>query len=170
MSSFDTSRRSRRWRYGFVAIPLSFLVALILIAVPLPEWGLHWRPDFVSMVLIYWCLALPHRVGLVSAFAIGLIVDVMHGGLLGQNALAKTMVAAVVIWAHLRLRMFPLWQQALVVLGLICLHQVVLLLTYNFTGGIQVDWRFLLPALSSMVLWPWLFILLRDLRRASGVR
>ncbi|MCG6872684.1 MAG: rod shape-determining protein MreD [Gammaproteobacteria bacterium] len=169
MSSFVT-RRTRRSRFRFFAVPLTFVVALVLMAVPLPDWALHWRPDFVSMVLIYWCLALPHRVGLVSAFALGLVVDVMHGGLLGQNALAKVLIAAVVIWIHLRMRMFPLWQQALVVLGLICLHQAVMLLTYNFTGGIQVNWRYLLPAVSSMVLWPWLFILLRDLRRASGTR
>ena len=65
-------------------IALSFLAAFMLTAMPLPDWALPWRPAWIAMVLVYWCMALPERVGVITGWVIGLILDVMHGSILGQ--------------------------------------------------------------------------------------
>ena len=81
-----------RHRGGWV-IAASFVVALMLTALKLPEWALIWRPAWVALVLIYWCMAVPHRIGVAIAFLLGVFLDVMSGALLGQHALALTVVA-----------------------------------------------------------------------------
>src|SRR5690606_27167374 len=75
------------------AIILSFAVAFMLTAVPLPEWAASWRPAWVAMVLIYWCMALPERVGIGAAWCLGLLLDVQQGTLLGQHALGLALIA-----------------------------------------------------------------------------
>lgn len=154
-------------RGTFWPIALSLLLALALSAVPLPEWANAWRPAWVPMVLIYWCLALPERVGVGTGWLLGLVLDVLRGSLLGQHALSLAVLAFFAISGHQRVRMFPLWQQALLV-GLMLLvyitlgNWVAVLVGQGARPGI--GWA---SALSSALLWPWLFILLRDVRRRA---
>lgn len=154
---------SRGW-----VIAATFLVALMLTAVPLPAWATAWRPAWVAMVLIYWCLALPDVVGLLTAFGIGLLLDAMLSAPLGQNALALTTIAYVCTAAHQRLRLFPLGQQAFFI-GVLILLYLVIIVGVRFTLSLQRPdlLRFWFPALTSAALWPWLFVLLRDLRRRA---
>ena len=67
---------------------MSFVVSLMLTALPMPEWASLWRPAWVALVLIYWCMALPARSGVLVGWSVGLLLDVMTGTLLGQHALA----------------------------------------------------------------------------------
>ena len=72
---------------------LSFFLAYLLAIVPFPEWAMNYRPEWVPIVLIYWTMALPYRIGIGSACAAGLVLDVLEGSTLGVNALALVVVA-----------------------------------------------------------------------------
>ena len=73
---------------GYPVILLTFVVAYVLAVLPLPVW-LQWaRPDWVAITLIYWCIALPQRVGIAAGLLLGIGLDVLEGAVLGQNAFA----------------------------------------------------------------------------------
>ncbi len=108
---------------GGSVIIITFIVALLLTIVPLPEWARYLRPDWVGLVLIYWCMALPERVGIISGWCAGLLVDLLTGAVLGQHALSLTVVAFLTIRFHQRVRLFPILQQATTVLVLLILHR-----------------------------------------------
>ena len=102
--------------HGTWVIILSVLLAGMLAIVPLPEWLEDWRPQWMALVVIYWVIALPHRMGLVTAWCIGFFVDVLQGSLLGLNALTLTLVAYGALSLYQRMRMFTPLQQSLTVL------------------------------------------------------
>ena len=154
---------------GFVII-ITFIVALTLMMMPLPAWAEAARPQWLMMVVIYWCIALPDRFGVIFAWMAGLVLDVATGALLGQNALAFGIVAFLAIKLHLRIRLFPLWQQALSILILIALYQIITLWVKGFTGQSAQTWAYWLASLTSMLLWPFVFTLLRGVRRFYRVR
>lgn len=153
---------------GIWAIVASFVVAFMLTALPLPEWAVVWRPAWVALVLAYWCLALPQRIGVLTAWVVGLLLDVMHGSLLGQHALGLAAVAYIVVISHQQIRVYPLIRQALVIGSVIFLYSLSMLLIYNFFGSMRYGFDFLLAAFTSALLWPWIFIVLRDLRRKTS--
>ncbi len=136
---------------------------------PLPDWATHWRPMWIAMVLIYWCMALPDRIGIGVGWTLGIFLDVLQGTLFGQSALSLAILAFIVLKTHQRLRVFPLTQQAF----LICIFTVIYLLVSLWIRGIMGippgSWTFWMPALTSMLIWPWLFIILRDVRRKYHV-
>jgi rod shape-determining protein MreD len=150
---------------------LTFVVAFLLAIVPFPEWALNYRPQWVAMVLIYWAMALPYRVGIGFAWVTGLVVDILDGSLLGLNALALAVIAYITLSLHQRLRMFSSLQQSGVVLAMTGLY---LMMTHWMkiaaNQAVTSDLHFLLGALFSAFLWPWLFVLLRQMRRSFSVR
>jgi rod shape-determining protein MreD len=122
------------------------------------------------MVLIYWCMALPERVGIGVSWMLGVLLDVQQGTVLGQHALGLALVAYITIKSHQRLRVFPLFQQALVVCGYILLFQFIVLWIKGMLGIPPRHWSYWMPAFSSMLLWPWIFIVLRDVRRKFKIQ
>jgi rod shape-determining protein MreD len=156
-------------RRGSWVIILSFLMALILNSVPLPTWPERFRPDWVSLVLIYWCMALPYRVGVATGWASGLVLDAARGAVLGQHALALSVVAFLTLRTHRRVRVFPLWQQAISVLLFLLVNQLLVFWINGIIGYPPDDFWYLAPALGGMLFWPWVFILLRDARRRFRV-
>ena len=156
-----TAERPRR---GGWCVAGSFALALVLTALPLPEWATAWRPAWVACVLIYWCMAMPERVGLFAGWFCGLLLDVQQGTLLGLNALGLVLVAYLAIRFHQRMRLFPLARQAVQVGVYLLLYEAVVLLGNLALGLPAGGWRYWMPAVTSMLIWPWLFIILRDLR------
>ena len=154
---------------GTWVIVASFIVAFMLTALPLPDWAAPWRPAWVGLVLAYWCLALPQRIGVVIAWCIGLLLDVMHGSLLGQHAFGLALVAYVVVIYHQQIRVYPLFRQALVIGSLIFIYTTLMLLIYNFLGSMRYGYDYLAVSITSALLWPWVFIVLRDFRRKTLV-
>ncbi len=155
--------------HGSWVILISVGIAYLLSLSPMPEWAAPWRPDWVGMVLIYWCMALPNRISVGAAWSIGLLDDVLTASLLGQHALGYTLVAAITVALHQRLRIFPRWQQSVVVFGLITLSVLPAQWAKGMMGRGPEDLSFLYPAITSMLLWHWLFIVLRDARRTFHV-
>jgi rod shape-determining protein MreD len=152
-------------RRGGWIIFASFLAALALTVLPLPDWLAAVRPEWVALVLIYWCMALPTRVGVGYAWIVGLLLDVLRAALLGQHALSFAIIAYITLQLYQRIRVFPLWQQAVSVFVLVLLHLLLQLWIKGISGNPPPALLFLLPALSSMLLWPLVFLGLRRLRR-----
>ncbi len=150
---------------GLLVILLSLAVSLMLTMLPLPDWAAIYRPDFMALVLIYWSLALPTRIGLWVAFVCGLFVDVTSGGLLGQHALALVVILFINLNVHQRIRVMSLPHQALYVLALLLLDQVLVLMVEGMIGRHPPFTAYIGAPLIGMLLWPWIFLLLRHLRR-----
>ncbi|MDJ0879160.1 MAG: rod shape-determining protein MreD [Halieaceae bacterium] len=154
---------------GTWVIVLTFAAAFLLAAYPLPT-GLRWaRPEWVTLVLIYWTIALPQRVGIVVAFGVGLLLDVLEGSVLGQNALSLSVVTYLALVLYQRLRVFNVLQQASVIFVMVGINQLVSQWVQNLTGVGAVSLLFLLPAFLSALLWPAVLTVLRGLRRRYQV-
>ena len=106
-------------------IHASLVVALILMILPLPDWAQMYRPNWIALVLIYWSMALPNRVGLWFAFFCGIILDTSLGTLLGQHALGLVVVVFFNLNFYQRIRVLALAQQAIYVFALLLINQVV---------------------------------------------
>jgi len=156
-------------RTAYTAIVLSFVVALMLTALPMPPWAALWRPAWVALVLIYWCMAAPTYTGIVMGWTLGLFLDVLAGTLLGQHALALAIVAFVAHRFHRQVRVLPIWQQGVSVFGLVFLYQALILWITGIQGMPILAAAYWSSPLVSMLLWPWIFIVLRDVRRRYRV-
>jgi rod shape-determining protein MreD len=153
--------RSNPW----IVIPFSFIVALFLTLLPLPLWFENARPEWIVLVLLFWIIMFPHRVNVGVAWMVGLLLDAFNDTLLGEHALALVVVAYVASTMSRRLRVSELWQQTISVLLLLLLYHMILFWIQGMIGQpVSASW-FWLSAASSAILWPWIFILLKDSRR-----
>ena len=152
-----------RSRNGWV-IWCSLLLALLLSVAPMPQFMEVGRPLWLALVLSYWVLALPHRLGMVSAWGLGLVEDVLYGSLFGQNALILTLITFLVLSLQQRLRMFPMWQQSLVILVIFGIAQLIQLWLSALTGNRLPTLALVWSAVISALLWPWVSFALRGLR------
>ena len=151
-------------------VPGTVAVALMLVMMPLPEMVEPLRPDWVTLVVLYWVIALPQRFGLVFAWIAGMLLDVSVGTLLGQHALGLVLVAAVALRLHQRLRLFPLAQQALVIVALLFFKQLIVLWISGIAGRAPEDVTiYLVAPVLALLFWPLVFLILRDLRRRYSV-
>ncbi|WP_339511442.1 rod shape-determining protein MreD [Pseudomonas sp. RL_15y_Pfl2_60] len=148
---------------------LSLMFALLLSVSSLPAFMEIGRPLWLALFLTYWVLALPHRVGMATAWVFGLLADVLNGTLLGQNALILSLITFLVLSLHQRLRMFPMWQQCLVLMVVFGLAQLVQLWLNALTGSRPPTLTFILPAVISVLLWPWVSVILRSIQQRLGV-
>ena len=152
-----------RQRNGWV-LPVSLLLALLLGVAPLPDWLQPLRPYWLALVLAYWLLEVPDRVGLGVAFGLGLLADLAFGGLLGEQALRLVVLAFIMERFRPRLRFFPMSQQALT-LGVLLLNDRVISSVIHVVMGVPqpAPMYWLAPGLG-MLLWPPLHLLLDSLR------
>ena len=152
---------------GGHVIITSILIAMVLMLIQLPESMRILRPEWVLLTLMYWAMALPLRVGVGYAWVVGLLMDVLFGGVLGVLAFSYAVVVYLILRFHLQLRQFPLWQQALSLMSLILLVHVV---TASMTSG-MTGWLAYFPAaVMSTLLWPLVHVFLRGVRRTFNVR
>lgn len=149
----------------WLVIPVSFLVAIVLTLLPMPDWTIWMRPAWVLMILIYWSMLKPYRVNVGIAWFTGLILDVLNGTLLGEHALALTVVTYLVVRMHTQLRMYPLLQQGLWIFLFVMIYQFILFCIQGFLGELPRSWLYWSSSVTSMLLWPWVFVLMRDYRR-----
>ena len=145
-------------------IVFSLFVAVMLNWLPWHGWALALRPDFVALVLLYWCTHKPHRVGIGIAWLVGIFADVADASLFGQHALAYTLLAFGGVVLHRRLQMFGLRQQTIQVFGILALTYAMYALVHWQVNG-YVVWPYFLGCLTSTALWAPLSIILQGMRQ-----
>jgi rod shape-determining protein MreD len=119
------------------------------------------NPDWVLLALVYWTLILPERVGIFHAWSFGLLTDVLTGRLLGQYALAYSLVIYICLKFHKRLRQFPFFQQGLFIFFCLLLSQLLLFFIKNLQHPAQLHATFWLPVFTGTLIWPLVYGLLR---------
>ena len=152
-------------RVGLFTIIGAFMLAIM----PLPDWAVEFRPDWVTLVLIYWAMALPSRIGVTMAWFAGLLLDVSYGTLMGQHAVGMVLVIYVIHMQHQRLRVASLLQQAIVIFVLLFVKQLLILWVDGMLGRAPNLGLYFMPTITSTLLWPWTYLILRDLRRKFSI-
>jgi len=152
---------NRTLRIGILTIIAAFMLAIM----PLPDWAVEFRPDWVTLVLIYWAMAMPAKIGVTIAWLAGLMLDVSYGTLMGQHAIGLVLVVYFIHINHQRLRVASLLQQAIVIFFLLLIKQLLILWVDGMLGHAPDSWLYFMPTLTSTLLWPWVYLILRDLRR-----
>jgi len=159
-----------RQRAHFLLFAGTLFAAYLLQLMPLPQAIAPFKPYWLALVLLFWALEEPENIGLGTAFVLGLVGDLVHGEILGEQALRLTVMAFIVLRFRARLRFFPMWQQSLAVLGLLVNDRIVLLMVRAFAGDPLPPPTFWLAPLAGMLVWPWLFLLCDDLRSRLRAR
>ena len=152
-----------------LSLYLTLLAALMLELMPLPAAVNDWRPSWLLLVLSYWVLALPHRINIGHGWLLGLLLDALLGSPLGLHALALALAAYLLASNFQRLRTAGLLQQSLLIGCLCVLVELLQLAGEWLLNGEIFALSYLQPALTATLLWPWLFVLLRRLRRRFAV-
>jgi len=136
-------------RGGFIFMTL--LLALLLNQIPLGR--LPGMPDWVALTLAFWCIREPFRIGMASAFFLGVLMDVSYASVLGQHSLAYVLLAFAAAGISRRILWFPLAQQALHILPLFLGSQLVMLVTRMIGGGEFPGFLYFLGSFSAALLW-----------------
>ncbi len=146
-------------RPGFIVATL--IAALLVNLVPWSGWWLWVRPDFVALVVLYWCIDQPRKIGFTAAWLLGLLMDVADGSLFGQHALAYSILAYAGIVLHHRVQRFSITPQVLHVIPLLLLNDVIVLVIRMLTGADFPGYRYFAGSFIGGALWPVLSILLK---------
>ena len=120
-------------------------------------------------MLIYWVVALQHRGGIFSGWLLGIFVDLNDVSLLGQNALALSVVSYILLVLYQRMRMYDVWQQACVVFVLVGIDQLLCYWVMSIRGVGFNDMSFLISALVSALVWPWIWLFLQQVTEVFHV-
>ena len=156
---------NRTLRVGLLTIIVAFMLAIM----PLPDWAIEYRPDWVTLVLIYWAMVLPSKIGVTVAWFTGLLLDVSYGTLMGQHAIGMVLVIYFIHVQHQRLRLASLLQQALVIFVLLLVKQLLTLWVDGMLGRASNSWLYFMPTITGTLLWPWTYLILRDLHRKFSI-
>ena len=154
----NKQRQSLWWFIG------TLVFALLLMLVPLPGVLEPFKPYWPALVLLYWALESEDRVTLGLAFMVGLGADLLNGVVLGEQALRLCALVFIALRFRSRLRFFPMWQQALAVLALLLNDRILLLIVRVLAGASLPPASWWISPFVGAALWPFLFLLLDDLR------
>ncbi|MBI2959528.1 MAG: rod shape-determining protein MreD [Betaproteobacteria bacterium] len=165
-----TGERPHRILRPASAAFMTLTVALALLFNLLPWRDVRGIPDLVALVLVFWCIHQPRRTGIGIAWLLGLLIDAGNGTLLGQHALAYSVLAFGAMALHRRILWFPLWQQAAHVLVLLLVGQSLEVAVRLATGGAFPGFFYFAGSLIAAALWPAAtFVLLMPQRRPEDV-
>lgn len=137
---------------GFV-IFFSFVLALLVNLLPWQAAVSNFTPDFVALLILYWTLNQPRRVGVGIAFFLGVLMDVGDANVLGQHALAYSVIAGLLLIRQRRIAIYPFWQQALLALALLLLAQVIMVVIRAAMGAAFVGWTYFIGSFFAALLW-----------------
>jgi len=113
---------------------LTALTALFFTILPLPPWADVLRPPFLVLAVLYWSIAAPRAGGIALGFLAGLSLDVFHGSVLGQHALALSVVTYITVREHQKIRSKPVFQQSLIVFGALMLYEFIVFAIDGWTS------------------------------------
>lgn len=141
---------------GYITIAITLLIGMVLAILPLPGRTVWLRPYWVLLIIIFWSLTSPRWLGVGIAFLLGLVMDLLTGTILGQQAFLYTLIAFFVLKLQNWMIRMPLLQQTFTVLFLIIIYSIINMFLNVYILQVPVDKDFWLPVLTSMMIWPWL--------------
>ena len=147
---------------------ITVVLALVLSISLFPVGWFEFRPEWLGLVVFYWTFRAPAQFGILMAWCLGLLLDVLEATPLGTNALGMALIAFLVLTIHQRLRMYPLPQQCLMVFLLLGINQMLVHFIKQLLGADGAGFSYLWPALTSAIAWPFLCGLLDRLNRQLG--
>lgn len=150
---------------SLVVVWISVLLALCLQVMPLADGWQVYRPEWAGLLLIYWCMRMPARVGVFHGFVLGILLDLIEGTPLGQHALILALLAFLCALVYPRFRTYSLVQQSVLVLVLLGTVQLLEQWLRTLTGDFSIHLFFLIPSIISALLWPWLATMLSAIER-----
>lgn len=156
--------------FQILVLTFIFIVAFVLEIMPWPIGFQGYRPAWVVLVLIYWALALPNKISVGTAFVAGIVWDVILGSILGVHALVLSVSIYFVAKHHLILRNLSLWLQSLLVMLYITLIRLSIFFIELVLHSAEFNTQEIIGAIISGMLWPWVFLLMRHIRRKLQLR
>ncbi|MDE8034574.1 rod shape-determining protein MreD [Actinobacillus equuli subsp. equuli] len=147
-----------------------FMIAFVLEIMPWPIGFQGLRPNWLVLVLIYWALALPNKVSVGTAFVAGIVWDLVLGSILGIHALVLSIAIYFVAKYHLILRNLSLWLQAILVVLYVIAIRFLIYFVELVLHSAEFNSQEILGAIISGILWPWIFLLMRHIRRQLRLR
>ena len=148
-----------------VALPLSFFIAFLLMALPLPQAISYWRPELVMMVLVFWVLNEPGKVGVWVAFTLGLLLDVLMATTFGVHPFMLAVIAYLTRLSYRWVTVFSLWQTGGLVFALVLAGLIVKRILLGILGQGTDSLLYWAPALTSALVWPTVMFTLRRFTR-----
>jgi len=148
----------------------SLITALVLEVLPLPDVMALWRPPFLALTIIYWCMMWPNKIGIITAFLCGLTLDVLYGSLLGQNALSFSLISFLTFRFHLQIRIFPLLQLTASIFALLAINAFVQFWIDGIAGLAPVGFGRALPVITGTLIWPFAMSMLDRIRYLADNR
>jgi rod shape-determining protein MreD len=146
-------------RPGFILLTL--VLALLANLLPWAGWSAWIAPDFVALLVLYWCIHEPRKFGFVTAWLLGLMMDIADGSLFGQHALAYVILTYAASFIHRRVQRFSMAPQILHVIPLLLFTDLVVLLVRALAGADFPGLPFFLGSFTGAALWPLLTLLLK---------
>ncbi|HEY7943264.1 MAG: rod shape-determining protein MreD [Burkholderiales bacterium] len=146
-------------------VVFTLFAGLLANAVPVSDVALTLKPDFLALVILYWCIQEPRLIGVGVAWWLGLMMDVVDGTVFGQHALAYAVLAYGAGYFRRRVLRFPLWQQAAQVAVLLLLCAGLVLLVRVVGGAPPPRWTYVVGSLTGALLWPLVTVLLQRPQR-----
>lgn len=156
--------------FQLLVLILIFVIGFVLEIMPWPLGFQGLRPAWIVLILIYWTLALPDKISIGTAFVIGVVWDLVLGSILGIHALALSLAIYFIAKYHLILRNLSLWLQSLLVMIYIAIIRLTVFIIELLLHSAEFNSQELLGAVISGILWPWIFLLMRQIRRGLQLR
>lgn len=151
-------------------VSVSAFVALVLTVVQLPAWLFYFWPEWIALVVIYWALVAPKRVGPFVGFIIGTLLEVLFVRNFGVLGLGMATLAFLVNSASQQLRALSIWQQMISVGFFVAIFKLLTGWLSGLVAGFTIITEFWYSLVGSIVIWPFAYILLEELRRAVRIR
>lgn len=153
----------------WATILLFFIAALVMELAPWPTGFQAFKPSWLILVLTYWALAIPNKVSIGMAFLLGVIWDLVLGSTLGVHALVLSVAFYFIAKNYLVLRNLSLWFQSLLVIIFVFAIRLAIFFVELFLHSAVFNWQEIFGAIASGILWPWVFLLMRKMRRQVGL-
>ena len=141
--------------------------ALVMNLLPWTGYLLWVKPDFVALVVLFWCIEQPRKIGFTVAFLLGLLMDVADGSLFGQHALAYSILAYAGLALHRRVRMFAMTPQVLHVIPILLLNDMIVLVIRMLAGSDFPGMQYFIGSFVGGILWPAIAVLFKLPQRPS---
>jgi rod shape-determining protein MreD len=149
---------------NYFSITLSFLFGIVLTILPLPEWAIWLRPQWMFAILLFWVITSPSQCGIILAWMVGLVTDLMTGTPLGQHAIVFVILTYFILKIHASIVHFPSFQQAGVIAFFAVFNAILQGMVLGITGQATNVSLYALSAVTTAIIWPLLVKLLDKMR------